>query len=132
MSTIIEDIRWLAAARQEYCHLNHKDDGPTPSEYWEASEMERALHHEHQTAEGVARILDGGEAWGWLPSWKEPEWERRQAEREARHADAEALRAEVESAVADYARLYRVPYALPPNLTLAVNALGLLHAETGL
>jgi hypothetical protein len=129
VSTIIQDLRWLGDARRQYCHLDHSDGGPTPSQYWEASEVERALHQEHQSAARLADILAGGEAWGYLPSWKEPEWDRIVAEREARHADAEALRAEIEHWVADYVRLYPVPYGLPPNLTLATRALALLHAE---
>lgn len=133
MSTMIEDLQFLAAARAQYCHFNHADGGPAPSEYWGVTETDRMLHTQHRDAEQLASILGGtDDGWGWLPTWKEPEWEDRAAERAARRAEAEALRAEIEHWVADYHRIFRIPNALPPNLTLATRALALLHAEVGL
>lgn len=134
MSTIIEDLRFLADERARYLSAPAlRGYYGEKMSYWSLTPTDQAVFSEANAARQLAAIIDGSsEGWGWMHSFHYESWEARAAERNARRAEAEALRAEVESAVADYVRLYRVPYALPPNLTLAVNALALLHAETGL
>lgn len=76
IAAAVEALTWLASARREYCHLKHDERGVADiHEYWEASEMIRALHSEHQTAEGLARILSAqDDGAGWLPSWRWDDW----------------------------------------------------------
>lgn len=134
MSTIIEDLRWLAEVRSSYLLGDARKmyNGGTGS-YWSLDPVDQAMFAEATTARFMANILSGeSESWGWVPSLFWDEWQQREQARADRHAEAEALRAEIEHWVKDYMRLYRVPYGLPPNLTLATRALALLHAETGL
>lgn len=72
---IVSDLRWLAAARKEYCLRcpEHQGDmqamGPTAL----------AVHDDHDAAERLAGIVEGTHsARGWLPSWRWDEWEARQ------------------------------------------------------
>lgn len=129
----VADIRWLAASRARYCHIDHDDAGA----WHRAIEPERWVHTEHTAAEHVADMLEGSnDGFGWNPSWVWDDWAERALlartrakQAKQRRAEAEALRAEVSHWVADFVRLYPPPYGLPPNLTLATRALALLHAE---
>lgn len=62
---IINELRWLADKRDEY-----------------STDMLPQIHEQAQTARQLADILerktpvvDGGEGWGWLPSWRWDEWD---------------------------------------------------------
>lgn len=71
-SHLLTELRWLAAARAEYCHIDHTD----VRAYLDASDMEQHIHQEHAVVEGVADILDGtNDGMGWLPSWRWDDWE---------------------------------------------------------
>lgn len=57
----IEDIRWLAQARDQYTHPE--------------------IQRDTDRARAIAEYLEGpwDEAWGWLPSWLWPDWQERRA-----------------------------------------------------
>ena len=134
MSTMIEDLRWLADMRARNLSGDARKmyDGMVGS-YWSLSPYEQALYSEATSVRHAADIVNGeNDGEGWLHSWLWEDWEERAAERAARRAEAEALRAEIEHWVADYHRIFPVPCGLPPNLTLATRALALLQAEVGL
>lgn len=134
MSTIIEDLQWLADSRARYLGAEaHAMYNGTVGSFWSLPPAEQAVYAESTGARHAADIVVGeNDGMGWLPSWLWDDWDERIAERQARQREAHELRGEVEYWVKDYVRLYPTPYGLPPNLTLATRALALLHAETGL
>jgi hypothetical protein len=71
---IVADLRWLAAARKEYCQRCPDDEG----EMRVMTPTELAVHSDHEAAEQLAGIIEGvNSARGWLPSWLWDEWEAR-------------------------------------------------------
>lgn len=64
-SRIIEELRWLAAAREEYV----TDVFP---------EIAREVHTARHLANILERkipVVDGGDGFGWIPSWRWEEWD---------------------------------------------------------
>jgi hypothetical protein len=77
---VIRELRWLAAARAEYCHIDHD----SVQAYLDASQTQKYIHHEHTSAEMLANILAGtNDGMGWLPSWRWDEWADIRDEKEA-------------------------------------------------
>jgi hypothetical protein len=60
---VIAELRWLADARDEY----------TGDE--EIKRDTRTARHLADILERKHPVADGGEGWGWLPSWKWAEWD---------------------------------------------------------
>lgn len=68
---VVEALRFLAAARKEYCHRCPEHQGDMAA----MSVTDLAVHEEHATADWLADIIAGSnDAKGWLPSWRWDEW----------------------------------------------------------
>jgi hypothetical protein len=71
---VAEDLRFLAAARKDYCARCPEHQG----DMHEMGNMALAIHEEHMSASWLADIIDGkNDAKGWLPSWRWDEWKAR-------------------------------------------------------
>lgn len=71
---MIADLRFLAAARKEYCPGCPK----TQSDMAAMNQIALCIHEEHVTAAMLADILEGtNTAHGWLPSWRWDAWNAR-------------------------------------------------------
>jgi len=66
----VDDLRFLADAREQYGRKGHAPD-------WASEKIAREV----ETARNLARYVEGpaSEAGGWLPSWTWDEWETRRA-----------------------------------------------------
>jgi hypothetical protein len=69
---IVAQLRFLAAARRDYCHSCPQ----TATDFHKMDAMALAVHEEHESASWLASIIEGSnDARGWLPSWRWSEWE---------------------------------------------------------
>lgn len=71
---IVADLRFLAAARKDYCQRCPEHQG----DMHEMGPTALAVHEDHSAAAWLADILEGtNDAKGWLPSWRWDDWEWR-------------------------------------------------------
>ncbi|WDH80186.1 hypothetical protein PTQ19_07080 [Microbacterium esteraromaticum] len=83
---IVAELRWLADARQEYV----TDTFP------QIEQEVRTARHLADILERKTPVADGGQGFGWLPSWRWGEWDQMALRRPVQ---AEPTDAQVEAAL---------------------------------
>lgn len=83
---IVEQLRFLADARKDYCHSCPQ----SADAYHTMDAMALAVHEEHAAASWLADIIEGtNTGQGWLPSWRWLEWkELREGDRTSNETPA--------------------------------------------
>jgi len=75
VSQIAAMLRFLGNARMEYFHEKLPDHAGDFQDLGRNHAYQLCIYEEGQTAINLAgKFEDPDSAWGWLPSWREPEW----------------------------------------------------------